>query len=174
MPMRVMQDYQTLPNKEDRVHGVGRASTTEPASSLPSSSAAVLAAGENAAAQDRAMQLERYTPGRFVLRLLAPQLMLLLLLALLAYFCLGSESTLHGHEKHLHLTVGPGCVTQPKPDNVDTAKYNAIDDVVCPITSPRATPHLGPIITMYVPFSALLTFCGAASQRYCAGSATAP
>jgi len=106
--------------------------------------AQVVDAAEEAAEKKKAAQLRQYGAGRFVVRLLAPQVMLLLLLVLLYYLCYGAEPGHRPHENHIHLTVGPGCVAPPKTDKPPT--YAAAEDVTCDLDAPR--PHLGPVVTM--------------------------
>lgn len=140
--------------QQDAAAGVER-DTTEPPPS-PRSAAddaadvaptALDVAGQAAAAVRR-NALKSYTVTRFVGRLLAPQLALLLLLALLGFLCFGGGGTAHVHETHIHLTVGPGCVAQPKTDKPVAAKYNAVDNITCPVEAPESRPHLGPIVSL--------------------------
>jgi hypothetical protein len=149
--MPVRGGFEPLPPEE--VAGVERDSSTTghgQAMTRTHSAAQLIDAGQAAATQARAAQLRNYTPGRFAARLLAPQVMLLILLALLAYLCFGSENSGPVHEKHLHLTVGPGCMAKPKTDKPAPAKYNAIDNITCSIDAPREQPHIGPIVTLCV------------------------
>ena len=108
-------------------------------------------ASGGSASQARAAQLRRYTPNRFVVRLFAPQVALLLLLALLGYLCFGGQSTVHLHDKHIHLSVGPGCMPRPKTAKPVPAKYNAIDNVTCEVDAPQTQSQIGPTVTMCVP-----------------------
>ena len=147
--MPIKAEFSQL-SQQDAPEGVERDMTEPPPSprSAADDAATALDAAEQAAAAIRRASLKSYTTMRFVGRLLAPQLALLLLLALLGFLCFGGGGTAHVHETHIHLTVGPGCVAQPKTDKPVAAKYNAVDNVTCPVQALESSPHLGPIISL--------------------------